>query len=112
MPLQVKIYKKIYPHTCFDRLQLFAKWYIINLIYLHQRILPLGRCGFQVFFPFAVVLTVPKSMTIPCGESVLFLMECELWITFRLQKLQKNGESQGAEYKCFAHKEESKGLSV
>lgn len=70
-----------------------------------------NRQGLQVPFPFVAALVVPKSMAIPCGRPV-FLMECELWSTFRLQKLQKNGESQDAEYKRSAHKEESKDLSV
>lgn len=93
------------PHTCFDRLQLFAKWYIIYLVYLmQQRILLWDRKGLQILFSFVVALAVPKSMTIPCGRSVLVLMECELWITFRLQMQQKNGGSLGVVFKLFARR--------
>lgn len=75
--------------------------------------LAMGSTGStSLLFPFVAILAVPKSMAIPCGWPVLALMECELWITFRLQKQQKNGESQDVEYKYSARKEESKGLSV
>lgn len=98
----------------FDRLQLFAKWYIILIeIRSYDACLSVGENELGDYF-FLRQQTADQNEFGPTITQGCFCIKQEVNVMdyISIAEAAKNGESQGAGCRCFAHKEESKDLSA